>query len=40
MRKSDGWNDGEFVWIANDGTFDLAVDSTLQNDSTVYRRGH
>jgi hypothetical protein len=40
MRKSDGWNDGEFVWIANNGTFDLAVDSTLQNDSTVYRRGH
>jgi hypothetical protein len=37
-RKSDSWNDGEFTWIAKDGTFDLAVDATLQNDPTVYRK--
>jgi len=38
MRKSDSWNAGEFTWIANDGTYDLAVDSSLQNGPTVYRK--
>jgi hypothetical protein len=37
-RKSDGWNGREFSWIAKDGTFDLAVDSSLQNDPMVYRK--
>lgn len=38
MRKSDGWNAGEFTWIANDGTFDLAVDPSLQNSRVIYRK--
>ena len=38
IRKSDGWNGGEFIWIAKDGTFDLAVDSSLKNDPTVYHK--
>ena len=38
MRKYDSWNAGEFTWIAKDGTYDLAVDSSLQNDSAVYRK--
>jgi len=38
VRKSDSWNDGEFTWIDKDGTFDLAVDASLQNDPTVYRK--
>jgi len=38
MRKSDSWNAGEFTWIAKDGTYDLAVDSSLQNGPTVYRK--
>jgi hypothetical protein len=38
MRKSDSWNAGEFTWIAKDGTYDLKVDSSLQNDPTVYRK--
>jgi chloramphenicol 3-O-phosphotransferase len=38
MRKSDGWNAGEFTWIAKDATYDLAVDSSLSNDPTVYRK--
>ena len=38
MRKSDSWNAGEFTWIATDGTYDLAVDSSLQQDALVYRK--
>ena len=38
MRKSDSWNTGEFTWIAKDGSYDLTVDSSLQDDSTVYRK--
>ena len=38
MRKSDSWNAGDFMWIAKDGTYDLAVDSSLQNGAMVYRK--
>ena len=38
MRKSDSWNAGEFSWTAKDGTYDLAVDSSLQQDGMVYRK--
>ena len=38
MRKSDSWNAGEFTWIATDGTYDLAVDSSLQQDAMGYRK--
>jgi hypothetical protein len=38
MRKSDSWNGGEFTWIAKDGTYDLAVDSSLQDNAMVYRK--
>lgn len=38
IRRDDSWNAGEFTWIAKDGTFDLAVDSSLQNNPTVYRK--
>jgi hypothetical protein len=38
LRGRDSWNSGEFTWIARDGTYDLAVDSSLQNDPTVYRK--
>ena len=38
IRKTDGWNAGEFAWIAKDGTYDLAVDSTLKNGPAIYRK--
>ena len=38
MRKDDSWNAGEFTWIARDGTYDLAVDPSLQNDPAVYHK--
>ncbi len=38
MRNNDSWSAGEFAWIAKDGTFDLEVDASLQNDPTVYRK--
>jgi hypothetical protein len=38
MRKSDSWNAGDFMWIAKDETYDLAVDSSLQQDGMVYRK--
>jgi hypothetical protein len=40
IRGSDSWNPGEFAWIAKDGTYDLAIDSSLQNGPTVYRKAH
>jgi hypothetical protein len=38
IRRRDSWNSGEFTWIARDGTYDLAVDSSLQNDPTIYHK--
>ena len=38
MRKSDSWNAGEFSWTAKGGTYDLGVDSSLQQDAMVYRK--
>jgi hypothetical protein len=38
MRKSDGWNAGQFTWTTKDGTYDLAVESSLQDDAMAYRK--
>lgn len=38
LRKSDSWNAGGLVWIANDGSYHLAVDSSLQHDASLYRK--
>jgi len=38
IGKSDGWNVGEFTWIAKDGTYDLAIDSSLQNGPAIYHK--
>jgi len=38
IRRRDKWNAVEFTWIAKDGTYDLAVDSSLQNDPAVYHK--
>jgi WD40 repeat protein len=38
IRKYGSWNAGEFTWIARDGTYDLAVDPSLQNDPAIYRK--
>jgi hypothetical protein len=38
IRKSDGWNAGEFTWIAKDGTFELAADPSLQNALAIYSK--
>jgi hypothetical protein len=40
IRKYGSWNAGEFTWIARDGTYDLAVDPSLQNDPAIYRKTH
>jgi hypothetical protein len=38
MSKPDAWSTGQFIWVDNNGSYDLAVDSTLDNDPTIYRK--
>lgn len=35
IRKEDGWQKGQFVWISKAGGFDLAVDPSLRNSAAI-----
>jgi hypothetical protein len=38
ISKPDGWGVGEYGWVGKDGSYDLVVDSSVENDSRVYRK--
>jgi hypothetical protein len=35
IRKEDGWQKGQFVWVSKAGGFDLAVDPSLRNSAAI-----
>jgi hypothetical protein len=36
MRRKDGWQKGQFVWVAKPGGFDLAIDPGLRNSAAIF----
>jgi hypothetical protein len=36
MRKKDGWQKGQFVWVSKAGGFDLAIDPGLRNSAAIF----
>jgi hypothetical protein len=35
IRKEDGWQKGQFLWVSKGGSFDLAVDPSLRNSAAI-----
>lgn len=35
IRKEDGWQKGQFVWVSKAGSFELAVDPSLRNSAAI-----
>ena len=35
VRKEDGWQKSQFVWVSKAGGFDLAVDPSLRNSAAI-----
>jgi hypothetical protein len=36
MRKKDGWQKGQFVWVPKAGGFELAIDPGLRNSAAIF----
>jgi hypothetical protein len=36
MRRENGWQKGQFVWVAKAGGFELAVDPGLRNSAAIF----
>jgi hypothetical protein len=36
MRRKDGWQKGQFVWVSKAGGFDLAIDPGLRNSAAIF----
>jgi hypothetical protein len=36
MRRKDGWQKGQFVWVSKAGGFELAIDPGLRNSAAIF----
>jgi hypothetical protein len=36
MRKKDGWQKGQFVWVSKAGGFELTIDPGLRNSAAIF----
>jgi len=36
MRRENGWQKGQFVWVSKAGGFDLAIDPSLRDSAAIF----
>ena len=36
MRRKDGWQKGQFIWVSKTGGFELAIDPVLRNSAAIF----